>query len=216
MATSVKRQYGSIGRWGLVVALAAGLIVGLRPAPASAHCDSTSGPVVGAARESLATGDPTAVLAYVQPGAEAELTAAFQQTLEVRKLGGQAQELADRYFFETAVRLHRVGEGADYTGLKDLTDIGPALEAAEAALEHGDLGALNAVIEGAVRTGLEERYHAVVEARDRAASEGTVAAARERAEAELMFEKYVDALYQSALGQVAHGPEAAAAPTAEH
>jgi hypothetical protein len=35
-----------------------------------------------------------------------------------RKAGGEAKELADLYFFETLVRVHRAGEGAAYTGLK--------------------------------------------------------------------------------------------------
>lgn len=200
----------SIARGALLVALAALAAVLVQPAPASAHCDSTNGSVVGAARTALASGDVTPVLAYVKPEAEAELTAAFEQALTVRQAGGQAQELADRYFFETAVRLHRVGEGASYTGLKEIADVGPALHAAERALETGDLDTVRAVIDGALRTELNARYQAVVEARERAAHEGTVAAARERAEAELAFEKYVDTLYQAAVGQAAH--EEAAAP----
>ena len=36
----------------------------------------------------------------------------------MRKLNVEAKELADMYFFETLVRVHRTGEGAPYTGLK--------------------------------------------------------------------------------------------------
>ena len=96
----------------LVVALAFGAAALAQPKPAQAHCDSVNGPVVGAAKESLVQGDVRPVLAYVQPQAEAELTAAFNQAMEVSKLGGSAQQLAETYFFETAVRLHRLGEGA--------------------------------------------------------------------------------------------------------
>ena len=41
---------------------------------------------------------------------------------------------------ETVIRLHRAGEGAAYTGLKTAgADYGPAIPAAEYAVETGDL-----------------------------------------------------------------------------
>jgi hypothetical protein len=88
------------------------------PATASAHCDSLDGPVVKAAQQALDTRDVSAVLIWVGAGDEAEIRAAFEQTLAVRALDVRARSLADRYFFETVVRLHRAGEGAPYTGLK--------------------------------------------------------------------------------------------------
>jgi hypothetical protein len=206
---SSARRWSSLASLALAVAVVVALA---RPTPASAHCDSTSGPVVGAAREALDAGDVRPVLAYVKPEAEAELNAAFRQTLEVRQASGSARDLADRYFFETAVRLHRQGEGAAYTGLKEIVDVGPALLAAEQALETGDIDTVNTVIGGAVRSELRERYQAVVAARERAAHEGTVMAARERVEAELAFETYVDQVYQAALGRADHDGEAAAQP----
>src|ERR1051325_223167 len=90
----------------------------LAPAKARAHCDSLDGPVVAAAREALARADVNLVLAWGPSDAEGEVRVAFEQTLVVRKLGREAAALADRYFFETVVRLHRQGEGASYTGLK--------------------------------------------------------------------------------------------------
>jgi len=66
----------------------------------------------------LAAGDVTPVLKWVPVNDEQLIRTAFQNTVQVRKLGGQAQKLADMYFFETLVRIHRAGEGASYTGLK--------------------------------------------------------------------------------------------------
>lgn len=188
--------------WGLILvaAIVAGTVALNRSAPAEAHCDSIDGPVVKAARQALETGDVALVLPYVQPDAEAELTAAFQRSQAVRWLGGEPQQLADRWFFETAVRLHRLGEGASYTGLKEHGDLSPALAAADEALETGDSGRIYAVLEEAVRTGVAQKYRAVQEAREEAAHAGTVAANRERVEAELIFEKYVDDLYRAAQG----------------
>lgn len=182
------------------------------PAPAEAHCDSRNGPVVAAARKALDTGNVNVILPYVKPEAEAELTAVFKQTLTVRKLGGQAKDVADVYFFETAVRLHRVGEGAPYTGLTDEpTD--PAITAADQALATGSLKQVNAMLSRTISQGLAEQYHAVVAARQRAAKEKTVAAERERVEAELAFEKYVFALSEAAQGHTPHA-EAAVPPHA--
>jgi hypothetical protein len=187
----------------LVLGIAAAAVA--RPAPAQAHCDSINGPVVNAARASLDSGEVRHVLAYVQPEHEAELTTAFNQALSVRALGGQAQEMADMYFFETAVRLHRAGEGAAYTGLDFETDHGRALEAAGEALSGGSLDGVSALLDGALREGLAHRWEAVQEARSKEAAEGTLEAARERAEAELLFEKYVYGLYGAATGEALHG-----------
>lgn len=194
----------------LIVAMSA-LVVSLsRFDSASAHCDSVDGPVVMAAKASLEANDVTLVLPYVQPDAEAELTAAFDQAMEVRAHGGEAQAMADRYFFETAVRLHRAGEGAPYTGLKDAAEPDPALEAAETALESGSLEGLYTILDGSIKAGVQEHYQAVIDAREREASEGTVEASRVRVEAELEFELYIHGLGQAAIGGDAHAEGAPA------
>ena len=169
---------------------------GRAPAPAEAHCDSVDGPIVTAAKESLATGKADAVLAYVPATSEKELTDVFRHTMTVRALGGEAETLADRFFFETAVRLHRVGEGAPYTGLKFQAEAEPALAAAETALATGELSEVYAILNKAVDAGVREKYDAVLATRQRAAEERTVAAERERAEAELVLEKYVLGIHQ--------------------
>jgi hypothetical protein len=69
------------------------------------------GPVVKAAKMALETGNVNFILPWVPKKAEAELRKAFEKTLRARKLGKEAAEVADYWFFETAVRLHREGEG---------------------------------------------------------------------------------------------------------
>jgi hypothetical protein len=216
----MKRQMsksGMVAKLGMVVAALVALIGLLRPQAAKAHCDSVAGPVVTAARAALQAKDVTLVLPYVQAGAEEELTAAFKHTLEVRALGPKAQELADRYFFETTVRLHRMGEGAAYTGLVEGAVEDPALLAADAVLEGDDLQLMYDVLDEAVRTGVAARYATVQEARHHAAKAGTVAADRERVEAELGFEKYVYAIYTAAVNETEHAAqEANVAPAHQH
>ena len=102
------------------------------------HCDSLDGPVVTAAREALAAGDVELVLPFVQAGAEDEVRDAFDLAVKARAMGGEAAAVADRWFFETAVRLHRAGEGAPYTGLKPAgLDVGPVIPVAARALVTG-------------------------------------------------------------------------------
>jgi len=101
-------------------------------ASASAHCDTLDGPVVSAARKALDSGNVNLVLVWVQKDDDAELRDAFQRARNVRKAGGEAKELADLYFFETLVRVHRAGEGAAYTGLKPAGAIEPPVAAAPA------------------------------------------------------------------------------------
>ena len=83
---------------------------------ALAHCDTLDGPVVKAAQKALETGNVNQVLIWVQSKNEAEINEAFQKTLAVRTLNPAAQDLADTYFFETVVRIHRDGEHAPYMG----------------------------------------------------------------------------------------------------
>lgn len=71
-------------------------------------------------------------------------------------------------------------------------------------LESGDLKALHLLLDKAVQQGISEKYAAVQEARTAAAKEGTVEVHRERVEAELLFEKYVDELYKAATGDTVH------------
>jgi len=195
-------QFGlSVKGWMLALALVAGAALLVQPTPAQAHCDAINGPVVTAAQAALETGDVNLVLPYVKPEYEAELRAAFQHTLEVRELGTEARELADHYFFETAVRLHRIGEGATYSGLKAETDHGPALAAADKALETASLTEVYTLLDQAIKNGVAQKYEAVQAARARAAEVGTVETQRERAEAELIFEKYVYNLYNTAQDQ---------------
>lgn len=169
------------------------------PIGAQAHCDAADGPVAGAAVKALDTGNVNLVLPFAPAAAETELTEAFRQAAAVRAGGGAAKELADRWFMETAVRLHRAGEGAPFTGLKPAgTDFGPAIPAAERALESGDLKPVLAVLNEAAAHGAQARFeHAahLEAASKQPASHDAVAAARERVSAELAFIGYVEGIY---------------------
>jgi hypothetical protein len=170
--------------------------------PALAHCDGLDGPVVGAARIALQTGDLNRVLIWVRPADIDEIRRAFNEALATRKLGPQAQELADRYFFETLVRIHRAGEGAPYTGLKPAgRNLGPAIPAADKAVETGSLDELTNLLTAAVRQELHTHFHDVVAKKSFRTDD--IAAGREFIESYVTFIHYVEGLYKAATQPVA-------------
>lgn len=123
------------------------------------HCDTLDGPVVKAARRALERGNVNLILPWVPKDAEHELREAFAKALRARKLGNDAAEVGDYWFFETAVRLHRQGEGAPYTGLKPAgLDWGPVVRKAERALETGDPHEVIALVVAAAEDELRKRF----------------------------------------------------------
>lgn len=170
---------------------------------ARAHCDAADGPVAAAAVKALDTKNVNLVLPYAPPDAETELTAAFEQALVVRGKGAEARVLADRYFMETAVRLHRAGEHAPYTGLRPAgLDVGPVIPAAEEALASGELEPLLALMTKDLAQAIIGRF---AQARaSRATKEPPartgVPAARDRVSAELGFIGYVEGIHAALRG----------------
>jgi hypothetical protein len=169
--------------------------------PAQAHCDGLDGPVATAAQRAIETGNVNLALPYAPAEAEAEIIARFDEARRVRAGGRQARSLADRSFVETVVRLHRVGEGASYTGLRPAgLDYGPMIPAAESAIVRGDLASVRALLLEEIDRGLQERLAHVAELRRvslEPASHDGVAAARARASAELEFIGYAESLRQA-------------------
>lgn len=165
--------------------------------PSFAHCDGLDGPVVDAARRALDSGDPAPVLSWVQKDDEAAIAESFRTALAVRKLGPEAKRMADTYFFETLVRVHRAGEGEPYTGLKPAgRDLGPAIPAADKALATGNLKPVEALLSESVKHQLHRRFE---EAASRKAAAGTdVNAAREYVAAYVQYLHAVERIYEAA------------------
>jgi hypothetical protein len=189
----------------LGAALAGAVLVALGPSRAAAHCDTLDGPVVKDARGALESGDPTPVLKWVGPDKEAEVRDAFRRALAVRKLGPEGQALADRFFFETLVRIHREGEGAPYTGLKPGgTPVEPGIAAADKALEAGSADALVKLVNEEAEHGIRTRFARAAEARKRASE--SVERGREYVAAYVEFVHYGERLLTDAGSPAGHEP----------
>jgi len=131
----------------------------------------------------------------VQNQDEAEIRNHFQKTLAVRKLNAQAKDLADMYFFETLVRLHRAGEGAGYAGLKPAGKIEPPIAAADKALESGKLESVVKLISERMHEELERHFKETTLRKKY--NPDDIAAGRAFASAYVEYTHYVERLYDA-------------------
>ena len=184
---------------------------------AFAHCDTLNGPVIPEAKAALAAGDVVPVLKWVQPADEAAIKTAFAKAVAVRAQSPEAQELADHYFLETLIRLHRAGEGAPYTGLKD-EPVEPIVALADGALASGSADEMIGKITGHVGHAVREKFEKALEARKH--QHDSVEAGREYVEAYVTYMHYVEGVrdaIMSAGGHAAHAaPAESAAPAEEN
>lgn len=187
----------------MVAVAAAALFLTLAPRGVEAHCDTLDGPVVKDARVALEAKDVTPVLKWVRPEDEAEIRETFGKALAVRASGGEAAALADRFFFENLVRVHRAGEGAPYTGLLPAgTAVDPGIAATDAALESGSADAMVRLVTGAAEKGLRARHARAAETRKHAGE--SVARGREYVAAYVDLMHYAERLMQVAAAGASH------------
>ena len=163
---------------------------------AAAHCDSLDGPVVRDARAALEKRDPTPVLKWVTAENESEIRDAFAKTLAVRNLGNDARLLADRYFFETLVRVHRAGEGEPFTGLKPAGRIDPGISAADASLEAGSAERLAKQLAQAIEADISKRFDVALERKKHSGE--SVAAGRANVAAYVEYVHFVEGVHRLA------------------
>lgn len=178
----------------------------IMPSLASAHCDTYAGPVVQEAKAALEKADVAPVLKWVQKEDEPEIKAAFSRTLSVRTKGAEAKELADQYFFETLVRIHRAGEGAPYEGLKN-TPPQPIITMLDKALQTGSADSLTAKITSKLSQGIKERHEKVAKAQKNAGK--SAEAGREYVEAYVDYMHFVERIHDAMSASEKHHGAAA-------
>lgn len=161
----------------------------------SAHCDSMEGPVVKASQKALETGNINYVLVWIREEDEPEITTLFYKVNEVRTLSPEAKELADMYFFETVVRVHRMGEGVGYTGLKPAGyQPEEGIEAADVAIAENSLDPIYAHLDEEQNPKIKEYFNDVQSKKDYDVND--LKAGREYVEAYVHFIHYVESLFE--------------------
>lgn len=183
--------------------LAAFAVVLLTPVTAYAHCDTMDGPTASDGMKALESGNINYALKWIAPEFEAELTEVFELSRKVRVLNEDAKELADRFFIESLVRIHRAGEGAPFEGVKPHgTAIDPKIAAADQSLEAGNLSPLSGMIEPDIQAELEDKFRRAMNLRNYDVND--LAAAREYIEAYVQFFKLAEGEEHEEYGHV-HG-----------
>jgi hypothetical protein len=200
----------------MAIALTAGfglLVVGT----ARAHCDTTGGPVIPEAKAALEKGDVTPILKWVKKDNEAEIKVAFAKALAVRAKGPEAKELADQYFLETLVRLHRAGEGATYTGIKN-EPVEPIVAMADKALVAGSADEMIKKMSGHLATAIKEKFNKALESQKN--KDKSVEAGREFVEAYVTYMHYIEGIHTAIMSAGGHhhagNGESAAPATLQH
>ncbi|MDW7668749.1 MAG: DUF6448 family protein [Bacillota bacterium] len=158
---------------------------------ASAHCDTMDGPTAIDGMKALETKNINYALKWIMPEGEEELESIFKLSLKVRHLNDDAKELADRYFLENLVRIHRAGEGAPFTGLQPAgVPIDEKVAAADKCIEIGNLSPLEELASPEEMPELEKRLYKALALKDFDVND--VQAGREYIEAYVSFFKFAE------------------------
>lgn len=183
--------------------IALALVLVIAAAPLFAHCDSMNGPVIAEAKKALEKNDVTPLLKWIPAAKEGEIRTAFAQTAAARTASPAAREVADRWFFETLVRVHRESEGAAFTGLKG-AGYKPeeGIELADQAIESNSIDAAQKELLTTISAGLLKRYAEVLEAKKHA--NDSVEEGRHYVHAYVEFIHYVERLHAAATEPAGH------------
>ncbi len=184
-----------------VTAILAVALAAFPAGSASAHCDSTRGPVIPEALAALENADVTPLLKWVDGADEDEIRTAFDKAQTVRAKGPEAQQLADQYFLETLVRLHRASEGAPYTGITN-APVEPVIAMADEAIAGGSADDMIRRISRHLSHSIEEKFQRVSAASER--KDDSVEAGREFVAAYVSYVHYVEGVHAAIVSAGGH------------
>ncbi len=170
------------------VLLTMGITLFLTPKKASAHCDTYDGPAATDARKSLESGNINYSLKWIFAEGEEEIRKIFELSRKVRGLSAEAKELADLYFQESLIRVHRAGEGAPFDGMKPSgVPVDPRVAAADKSLIVGNLSPFEGVLPEEEVEALEDKFQRALGLKEFDVND--LKAAREYMEAYVIFFK---------------------------
>jgi len=156
-----------------------------------AHCDTMDGPLIADARKALSQNNVNYVLKWVSAVNESEIRDAFNLVMKVNGLSPEANELSEKYFFDTLVRIHRAGEGVPFTGVKPSgTPINDKVLAADKSIEIGNLSPLKGKVAKDDMSELTKRFDKVMSLKN--FDVNNVEAGREYIEAYVQFFKFAE------------------------
>jgi len=158
---------------------------------ASAHCDTMNGPVIIDAKNALKNNNVTIVLKWIKKEHETEIVTLFKKTVALRNVSPEAKEIADRLFFETLVRIHRAGEGASFTGVKE-AEVEHNIQEADHTIETGKVDELIESISHRIHKQIGQKFKRVMEAKK--TMNQSVEQGREYVEAYVQYVHFIEAM----------------------
>jgi hypothetical protein len=128
-----------------------------------AHCDTMDGPLIADAKKAMAQNNVNYALKWVPASDETAVRDAFDLAMKVRGLSPEAFELADKYFFDVLVHIHRAAEGVPFTGVKPSGfPVDEKILAADKSIEAGNLTPLEGMISRDIMPELTARFERVM------------------------------------------------------
>ena len=161
-------------------------------------------PIIPEAKAALENGDITAILKWVKPEYETEVKTTFSLAVKVRDKSPQAKELADKYFLETLIRVHRAGEGAPYTGLKD-TPPEKIVTLADKALANGSADEMIKKMQTHLAETIKEKFNKALQASKN--KDKNIESGREFVEAYVQYMHYMEGIHATITSTGGHHSE---------
>ncbi|TAL60302.1 MAG: LysM domain-containing protein [Bacteroidetes bacterium] len=156
-----------------------------------AHCDTMDGPLIKDAMQAIGQNNVNYALKWVSSENETEIKNVFNLMMKVRVLSPEAKDIAEKYFFETLVRIHRSGEGVPFTGVKPHgTPIDEKILAADKSIEIGNLSPLKDMVAKDILPELTKRFDKVMSLKN--FNVNNVLEGREYIEAYVQFFKFAE------------------------
>ncbi|MBD3375220.1 hypothetical protein GF406_09305 [candidate division KSB1 bacterium] len=120
-------------------------------------------------------------------------------------MGEKAKALAERFFVETSVRLHREAEGMPYTGLKPAQPLPAYIAKAEKALETGDPEPVLDFLSGELQHNVQKWFQQSYAAKQTYNRTESIEAGRQWVDAYVKYVIYVHGLYKAIQAGPEHG-----------
>ena len=89
---------------------------------------------------------------------EKEITSLFNKTYALKNQDKEVFEIVQKHFFETLVRLHREGEGAQYTGLKPAGSTIQIIQMTDTALQDENIEGFIVKLDNHLNKVVREKY----------------------------------------------------------
>ena len=138
------------------------LLLMVKSAPVSGHCDSYDGPLIKDAIEALETNNVNLVLKWITIEQEKEIIPLFNKTYSLKNGDQEIYTIVEKHFFETLVRLHRETEGAPYTGLKPAGSTKKIILLSDEAIENENIDDLLGKLNNHIGKVILEKYEKVI------------------------------------------------------